>query len=229
MTDIPPDRDTLPDEIVPDYSRLGFRELRAKCKGREIPADGTHADLIRKLRAWDAEHGADVDLTVPDEFDLLDDEDGEDDRPQDTPRQNTQASAGGGGDASLTPPPADLPPDRGPEMPAVTVVAEEGSHKLPVAMLRPNVVNLAARSGVVKVGEGHGAAEVRAFRHEVVVGERDITDVDHFRWIAEAHAAAQAAGHVTKGGVTIGERVGYGADADGRRTAIYQVPLKRNR
>lgn len=228
MTTIPPDRDAMPDEIVPDYSRLGFRDLRAKCKDRGIPADGTHADLIEKLKAWDAEHGADVDLSLPeptdDDVDLLADDEDDD-----------ETSAGGGEDASLTPPPADLPDlapaptPTMPEAPAVTVVAAGGSDKLPPAMLRHNVPNLAARTGVVKVGEGHGAAEVRGFRYEVLVGDREITDVDHFRWIAEARAAARAAGYETKGGETNGERVGYGTDADGRRTAIYQVPLKRQR
>ena len=87
--------------------------------------------------------------------------------------------------------------------------------------------DLTVKNGLVRVGEGHGAAEVRAFRYEIPIGPRDVSDGDHFAYIAEAHAAAAAAGYPTKGGATVGERVGYAADATGRRTVIYQVPLKR--
>jgi hypothetical protein len=196
--------------------------------------------LVEKLREWDAAHGKDPDPTVPDdddEVDLL-----ADDEP--TPEQ----PADGGGDASPAPPPAgpvlDTTTDNTlyaapsgtrsgvvtPEAPAVVIVAADpDAPAIPPAMLRHGAPNLGARDGVVKVGDGHGAVEVRAFRREYVIGNRDITDVDHFRFIAETHAAAAAEGLTTKGGQTVGERVGYGHDADGRRTAIYQVPLKRVR
>jgi hypothetical protein len=68
---------------------------------------------------------------------------------------------------------------------------------------------------------------VRAFRAEFPLGPRELTDVDHMRFIADTHALAHQAGYATKGGITIGERVGYGIDADGGRTIIYQVPVKR--
>jgi hypothetical protein len=228
MTDIPPDRDTLPDEIPPDYTRLGFRELQRLVKSRELPADGNAVQLVEKLRAWDAEHGKEPDLTVPDAdedddgFDLLADDDDEP-APEQPP--------GGEGGASLP-----SPPD-GPVLgtvtsaaPAVVVVAADpDAPATPPAMLRHGTPNMAARDGVVKVGETHTAAEVRAYRREYVIGDRELTDVDHFRYIAETHAAAAAEGLTTKGGTTIGERVGFGRDADGRRTAIYQVPLRRVR
>lgn len=244
MTDIPPDRDTLPDELAPDYSRLGFRDLRAKCKDRGIPADGTTAELVEKLKAWDAQHGADVDLTVPegadDEVDLLD----LDDEP--APEQ----PAGGEGGASLPTPPAGpetTPGDPSPPEITNTVLTGRTLHyptpgspevaastsdapETPLATLRQGRPNLEARDGVVKVGEAFGAAEVRAFRHEFVIGQHELTDVDHFRYIEQTHAAAAAAGLTTKGGVTVGERVGFGVDAStGQRTAIYQVPLRRIR
>jgi len=225
MTDIPPDRDTLPDEIPPDYTRLGFRELQRLVKSRELPADGNAVQLVEKLRAWDAEHGKEPDLTVPDadeedDFDLLADDEPAPEQPP-----------GGEGGASLP-----SPPD-GPVLgtmtsaaPAVVVVAADpDAPATPPAMLRHGTPNMAARDGVVKVGETHTAAEVRAYRREYVIGDRELTDVDHFRYIAETHAAAATEGLVTKGGTTIGERVGFGRDADGRRTAIYQVPLRRVR
>jgi len=219
----PADADTT-EEIVPDYSRLGFRDLRKLVKSRGMPADGRQPELIDKLKAWDAEYDQAPDLTVPegdDEFDLLaDDEPGHapvapapppatpnpaptaTEPPTPAPGLGAQAPTGGGEGASA-PPPGGLPraaDDRG-------------------------RADLSAREGVVRVGEGY-IADVRGFRHEFLIDGRDITDDDHFRFIAETHQAAQRAGYQTKGGIGIGQRIGY-ADRDGRRTVIYQVPLRR--
>lgn len=218
------------EEIVPDYSRVGFKALRALCKDRGIPGDGTVVELIEKLKVYDAQHGRDVDLSaaenLPDEeeVDLLAD---------DEPGPAIPESPVGGGEAASAPPPTGVSytPPRGGSVtsaaPAVVVVAAPGAPKGVPSAGRDGQWDLTARNGIVKVGEGHGAAEVRAWRHEIPIGPRDVSDGDHFAYIAEAHAAAHAAGHVTKGGSTIGTRVGYAIDANGRRTVIYQVPLKR--
>jgi len=241
------------EEIVPDYSRLGFRDLRALCKKRNIPADGSVVDLIEKLKAHDAQHGLTTDVEVPDdadEVDLLADDMSA--QPDSTPTQSTahtldapapphadeparntvgdttpESPAGDGPGASL-PSPVGTPTPGAPAV--VTVPADPAAATgLPPSTVRNGRPNLAIRDGIVKVGEGHGAAEVRAYRREYVIGQRDISDTDHARFIEETHAAAHAEGLATKGGVTIGERVGYATDANNQRTAIYQVPLKRQR
>lgn len=217
------------EEVVPDYSRVGFRGLRALCKDRGIPADGTVVELIEKLKAWDAQHGKDVDLTAAEEVDLLADD-------EDTPER----PAGAGEAASASASVGDLPdltkgaityPDGGTvtsAAPAVVIYTDPDQPSgLPAATNRSGKPDLTVKTGLVRVGQGHGAAEVRAYRLELPHGPREVTDNDHFAYIAETHAAAAAAGHATKGGVTVGERVGYSTDADGRRTVVYQVPLKR--
>lgn len=233
--------DEAPEEVVPDYSRVGFRALQALCKDRGIPGDGNSVALIEKLKLWDAQHGKDVDLSGVDEDPLgLDDD-------EPTP----ESPVGGGEAASASSPtgaptagedvigvgtasPAglftNLPPGASvtSAAPAVIVMADPNEPKgLPRATTQTGKADLTVRDGLVKVGEGHGAAEVRAYRREYPHGHRELTDSDHFMYIAETHAAAHAEGLQTKGGATVGERVGYGADADGRRTVIYQVPLKR--
>jgi hypothetical protein len=249
--DLDPD---APEEIVPDYSRVGFRQLQALCKARGIPADGKAPDLIDKLKARDAQHGLAVDTDVPDadedEVDLLADDmpaqpdststqstahtlDAPAPSHADEPARNTagdttpESPAGDGPGASL-PSPVGTPTPGAPAV--VTVPADPAAATgLPPSTVRNGRPNLAIRDGIVKVGEGHGAAEVRAYRREYVIGQRDISDTDHARFIEETHAAAHAEGLATKGGVTIGERVGYATDANNQRTAIYQVPLKRQR
>lgn len=218
------------EEVVPDYSRVGFRALRALCKDRGLPADGTVVELIEKLKTYDAQHGRDVDLSaaenLPDEeeVDLLAD---------DEPGPAIPESPVGGGEAASPPPPtgASYTPPQGGSVtsaaPAVVVFTSPDAPKGVPSAGRDGQWNLTVRNGLVKVGEGHGAAEVRAWRHEVPIGPRDVSDGDHFAYIAGAHAAANAAGYQTKGGGTVGTRVGYATDADGRRTVIYQVPLKR--
>lgn len=230
MTDDMPDTPAhtldgdAPEEVVPDYSRVGFRELRKLCTARGLPADGTVTQLIDKLQAHDALHGLHVDTTVPegaDDVDLLGDD--EPARPADNPvheqaaPHTTPETSTGGGEAASAPPPDGPAAGDAPQYPAAT---SRGG--------RPN---MAATAGVVAVGQGQnaqlGTVEVRAFRSEYVIGDRDITDQDHYSYLERTHAAAAQAGHATKGGVTIGERVGYGV-RDGQRTAIYQVPLRRD-
>lgn len=231
MTDDTPahtlDADT-PEEVVPDYSRVGFRELRKLCTARGLPADGTVTQLIDKLKAHDALHGLHVDTTVPEgsdeDVDLLgDDEPASDRTPPDNPVHEqaalhaTPETSTGGGEAASAPPP---------DGPTAGDVSQ-----YPAATNRGGRPNMAATAGIVAVGQGQnaqlGTVEVRAFRAEYVIGDRDITDQDHYSYLERTHAAAAKAGHATKGGVTIGERVGYGVRG-GQRTAIYQVPLRRN-
>lgn len=217
-------------EVVEDYSRVGFKQLRALCKIRGLPGDGTGPQLIERLKAWDAQRGAPVDTTLPDaddEPDLLADDDDipSPPVPDNPPHAPAAQQPPVDGEAASAPSTGGLRP----ETPAIVVQAAEGEEPgLPRASIRQGAPNMAAKSGQVRVGEAHGAAEVRAYRAEFpVYGE--LSDVDHFRFIAETHAMAHAEGLATKGGTTVGERVGFSQDADGRRTAIYQVPLKRAR
>lgn len=231
-----PDASSPDEEVVPDYSRIGFKELRRLCTKREIPADGTVTQLIEKLKAADAAKGLKVDdvpdsMPDDDEFDLLGD---------DAQEQPTAAGEAASDPAAARPSAADdlagpavgVAPEVGttPEMPAVRVVAADGETGAVPPATHPGKAhrpNLAARTGRVKVGEASGAAAAYGFRWEFVIGQHEISDNDHFGFIASTHAQAAAAGYVTKGGQTIGERVGFTTDADGRAVVIYQVPLKR--
>jgi hypothetical protein len=246
MTETPAagaDLENPPAEIVPDYTRLGFRDLQRLCKARKLPGDGKTPELIERLRAYDAQNGLEVNVDLP-EVDLLAED--EDDTPaQEQPPADVAAasapSAGGAGPTTNLPPavpasgtttaaPAQVDNFRLMGAPAVTVTgAPDEPSGLPRATTQTGKPDLSVHDGLVKVGEGHGAAEVRAFRREYTHGPREVTDSDHFGYIADTHAAAQAAGLATKGGITVGERVGFGADADGRRTVIYQVPIKRQK
>jgi hypothetical protein len=242
------------EEVVPDYSRVGFRALQALCKDRGLPGDGNSITLIERLKAWDAQHGTDVDLSAAEnlppaaeEDDPLGLDDPEDDGAPESPVGGEEAASPSSptgaptagedviGVGTMQPSgvyPANLPAGGSvtSAAPAVVVYSDPDAPKgLPRASGQGGRADLTVKNGLVKVGEGHGAAEVRGFRHEIPIGTREITDNDHFAYIAEAHAAAHAAGHQTKGGATVGERVGYGRDANGARTAIYQVALKRVR
>lgn len=209
--------DEVQEETVPDYSRVGFKDLRKLCTGRGLPAGGTQVDLIDRLKAYDAERGLTVDTAVPDvadDVDLLADDDAPQSSPdapapevQPVPAAPDQTPPGAGAAASTPAPDGSAPAATG-----------EGHRRRP---------NLAAKGGPVRVGEAFGGSEVRAYRREFLIGNRDITDDDHARFIADTHAAAQADGYATKGGITVGERVGYATGVDGYRTAIYQVHLKR--
>lgn len=232
----PYDPENPPEEITPDYTRIGFRDLQRLCKARNLAGNGTVVELVERLRAYDAQHGTTVDLSP------LEDSDPDFDPTADDADGTTPEPPVGAGEAASAPAPTgDLPPmlpnvtiPAGGTVtsaaPAVVVVSAPGQPSgPPQAADTRGRANLSARDGVVKVGEAHGAAAVHAFRAEYPHGWRDLTDNDHFTYIAETHAAAHAAGYATRGGVTVGERVGFGSDADGRRTVIYQVSLKRNR
>lgn len=64
------------------------------------------------------------------------------------------------------------------------------------------------------------------FRREFPLGDRSIDDNYHMHLIGETHAAAAAAGYRPRGGVTVGHRVRYAADATGRRTVVYEVHVQ---
>lgn len=244
MTDTAPrPDDEAPEEIVPDYSRLGFRDLQKLCKARGIAGDGNSIALVEKLKAWDAEHGKEVDISALGDSDPdvdildLDDEPAEPATPESPPGAGEAASASAPGgvradgvqdqnaNANISVPPGGSVTSAAPAI--VVVSAPDQPKGLPQGTYRGGRVDLTVKTGLVKIGEGHGAAEARAYRMEFPIGMREISDSDHFMFIAETHAAAHAAGHATKGGTTIGERVGYSADANGARTAVYQVSLKR--
>jgi hypothetical protein len=235
------------EEVVPDYSRVGFRALQALCKDRGLPGDGNSITLIERLKAWDAQHGKDVDLSAaenladepeddplglddPDESPVGDEEAASASSPTGAPTAGEDVIGVGTQQPSGVLPTINLP-DGGTvtsAAPAVVVYSAPDEPKgLPRASGNGGRADLTVKNGLVKVGEGHGAAEVRAYRHEILIGPRDVSDADHFTYIAEAHAAAQRAGHVTRGGGTVGERVGYSHDANGTRTVIYQVAVKR--
>jgi len=238
----PPERDPVAEAaagVKPDYSRVGFRDLQRLAKARGLPGDGTAAELITRLKAHDVQHGLDVDTVVPaddpEEVDLLADDDEparsaplppQPDKPNgpppsppgsDKPSNPTPAAdpapptpAGGGERVASAPPPAGPPA------------------ALPPSTTRGGRPDPSTTEGLVKVGADHGGRDVRAYRHEYAIAH-DVTDEMHFRFIAETHDHARAAGHDPKGGPTVGERIGYSADSDGRRTVIYQVPLRRTR
>lgn len=231
------------EEVVPDYSRVGFRALQALCKDRGLPGDGNSIVLIERLKAYDVQHGKDVDLSAaenlppaaPEEDDPLglDDDDDDDDSPNNSDPIHSE-SPSGAGEAASAPAPDGVPynlPEGGSVTSAAPSVVVFTAPDQPKGLARASGhggrPDLTVKNGLVKVGEGHGAAEVRAYRHEIPIGPRDITDNDHFTYIAEAHAAAQRAGHQTRGGATVGERVGYATDANGVRTVVYQVAVKR--
>jgi hypothetical protein len=88
-----------------------------------------------------------------------------------------------------------------------------------VAPLRRGQPNLTVRVGANE--------QTRTFRAEYLIGAHEVSDVDHARFIAETHERARLAGHITRGGITVGERVGFAADEHGQRTVIYQVMIKR--
>jgi len=226
-----------PDEIVPDYSRIGFKDLRALCKLREIPADGNGPALIEKLKAFDAQHGLAVDTTVPegagndDEIDLLADED-------ETPGTSTPAP-----ESESEPEPArELAPvatepgclhplcilDHPHAGPAVLAVPPTPPAPLETpAETPPGGVAEVASPSPSPGGPAGVTADARTFRSTFVIGRHDITDDDHFRMIADTHAAAAAAGLQTKGGITVGSRIGYSVDGNGQRTTTYEVLLRR--
>lgn len=243
MSEITP-VDGADEEVVPDYSRVNFRALQALCKDRGIPGDGNSIALIEKLKAYDAQHGKDIDLSAAEnlppeeEVDLLElDDDGIPESP-----------VGGGGAASASSPTG--APTAGEDVIGIGTTAPAGvitglpegasvtsaapavvvmsSTDLPRASGYGGRADLTVKNGLVKVGEGHGATEARAFRCEFECRNR-IDDTEHFGFIADTHAAAQRAGHQTKGGATVGEHVGYSTGSGGRRTVIYQVPIKRQR
>lgn len=227
------------EEVVPDYSRLGFKDLRKLCTARGIPADGNVPALIEKLKAYDVQHGKTTDTTVPDVDDDddplgLDDADDADDETPD-----------GAGEAASTPAPSG--PTGVAEAPTVGAIATinipDGgtvTSAAPAVIVRPDPAEATApklkrgqedmntRNGVASFGGGDGKPAQRVFRAEFTIGNRDITDDDHFRFIAETHGLAAQAGERSRGGTTIGRRVGFAHDADGRRTVVYEVHLKRD-
>lgn len=225
----------------PDYSRLSLRELQKLCKSptRNLPAGGKTIDLINRLKEWDHQNGRDVDLSALDEpdepeeeVDLLDL-----DGPVETASAEPERPAGAGEVASASTPaghhagagptvPGDTPP--APPVPNSTVTAPSPAAPAmqmaaaPPPKLRRGQVDLTVRNGPVT--DANGA--VKTFRIEFACPPGELSDTQHRLFIAEAHGAAQAAGYATKGGVTIGTRVGYATDADGRRVVVYEVMLK---
>lgn len=57
-------------------------------------------------------------------------------------------------------------------------------------------------------------------------GPGAMTDDLHFTFLERAHAAAGAAGLVSRGGAHTGTRVGYGTDAAGGGTVTYEISVR---
>lgn len=255
MTDaIAPESDSTPtEEFVPDYSRLGFKDLQKLCKSRGISADGNTIALIDKLRVWDAEHDRAVDLSALDEpdgeeVDLLDmvgddapqaPADGEAEAASPSPPSAGQlavqpgtpevgATAASGGVGLTTPAPSSYTS----AAPAVAVRAAVGMAAPAAQHRRRGEPDLTVHEGPYMLGEPRDAdgspARPNRFRAEFPIGNHELTDDEHFRYIAETHARAAAAGYATKGGNTVGERVGYYPGSAGR-VVVYQVTLSRRR
>jgi hypothetical protein len=90
----------------------------------------------------------------------------------------------------------------------------------------PSKVDIKPVDGAYTVGEG-ARGMVRVYRKEFPIGDRPLDDDHHFHLIAQTHEAALNAGHQSKGGPTIGKRLGYSRSASGERTVVYEVPLRR--
>lgn len=209
-------------ETVPDYTRVGFRDLQRLCKARGLSGEGKAADLVERLRAQDEAKGQSVDLSAldslpddDDEIDLLADDEPE---PAGPPADGAAASEPSAGPVEATQQPATATS----AAPAMDIRADPDVPP-PARGRAPDLTT----DGIVKVGQGFGAAAAYGYQMAYPVGPYEISDLEHFRMIADTHAAAQVAGHTTRGGATVGERIGFGADANGRRTAIYRVAVKR--
>jgi hypothetical protein len=97
----------------------------------------------------------------------------------------------------------------------------------PVASTDPSFkVRLADHVRAAADSNGKTGVFGGVFREEFPLGSREIDDQYHFHLITETQAAAYAAGHIPKGGAHIGHRVGYSVDGAGRRTVIYEVPIR---
>lgn len=211
--DQPVNPDALPEEVPPAYSRLGFRDLQRLCKARGIPGDGRAPALIEKLEAWDLQHGRSVDITLPDEEeeDLLGD---------DMPAPATTS-------ATLATTPATPAVEPAPQTPAGGGEVASASPPAGPALSGRAVRRGEADQPNVRTGPVERDGKVKAYRVEFPMGVGDVSDQQHATFIADAHNVAASAGYPTKGGSTIGARIGFGTDADGRRTVIYEVPVRR--
>lgn len=181
-----------------EYGTYTRPELLKLCKDRGLSGAGTNEDLIDRLQAQDVELAA---QGGTDDDPLADDEAG------DAPPA-LQATAAP--EATPDPPvPAPVPQP-------VVVAPAPGVQSPPVpAAARPTGPDPAVKSGLTG----------SVFRKEFPAN-RPVDDVQHRHLIAETHAAANAAGHRTRGGLTVGRRVGPSVDSEGRPTVVYEVHVK---
>jgi hypothetical protein len=183
-----------------DYRTRSRSELLKLCKERGLSGAGTNEDLIERLEAQDAAQPA-----ADDDFDPLADED---------------ASAEAEGEPDADQPAAEEAPAVEEPAPAaepqpMTDGEEQPAAEQPAGQDGPDP---AVKEGVTG----------NVYRREFYP-DRLLDDAYHRHLIAETHHAANAAGHATRGGLTIGHRVRYDQDAAGKQTVVYEVYLARQR
>lgn len=184
-----------------DYTTRTRAELLKLCKERGLSGAGSTEDLIERLEAQDA-----AQQPANDDFDPLADEtDTEDDAEAEAePAADDQ---GGAPDVEAEPA-ADAEAEAAPGEPEAAS-AEQGRPAGPDARVKDGPTG-------------------NVFRREFYVAS-DIDDTHHRHLILETHAAAAAAGYRTKGAPHAGHRVRFDADATGKRTAVYEVYVVRER
>ena len=175
----------------------GQGELIAELKRRRLPAAGTNADRAQRLRDDDASR--------------VDDDDPLGLGDEGTPATGEVASAPVAG------------PHDGPVFTRKTDSLQPGQESAPASAITAALTRPAAPAR-----DAHQPT-TKAFRVEYVRGGRnpEADDGVHFFFINETRAAAAAAGLRPRGGINIGRRIGYGVDATGARTVVYEVSVKQ--
>lgn len=205
--------DVKPDPILAMFTGMDRPALVAACNERNIPAAGpgtTAAVLLRRLIDFEQvkASGADPSVVSEDDDDPLglDDADGgvlTDGSDPEPPAAGVAASASAAGPGT------------------------EGVVGRPATGATTHVRPQAAVVQPVDDAPAPVTGTIARFRKAFVVGDMDPSDEQHFGMIAKTHDAAAAAGHRPRGGRWAGERIGYGSDKNGVRTAIYEVSIRR--
>jgi hypothetical protein len=188
--------------VDPAYSNLPKFELITLCRDRHLPITGSPATLIERLRAWDAKNGNTVaTVPTPSGDDPLDDWE-----PSDVP------------DDDLLP--GWEPPDAPSEAPGTDTLNPTPEAAQPAGGAASAPAGGSAPTSSLNLPGG-------TFQATFPLGGRAIDDDHHAFLISETHRLAAEAGHQTRGGTTVGHRLGYGVDEHGAQTAVYEVYLRR--
>jgi hypothetical protein len=218
------------EEFVFDYSRVGRRQLVAMAVHRGLLGSGTNPQLIERLRDWDHAH---PDATDAERFPPEPGQESSQEPARQPERPAAETPAAGGADADQdeqddeqddeTPTTSEPPAAGAPAAPAAGPTMFGGI--LRGGLTDPGPMPTTATAGVVEAGRTPTAV-ARMFRAEFPLGDRSIDDAHHLRLIEETHRLANEAGYQTRGGLTVGHRVGFSSNERGR-TVIYEVHLKR--